>query len=328
MSGSPVIFDLRSKRVFVAGHAGMVGSAIVRRLARENCDIVFAARRDLDLRQSHEVDRYMAQARPDAVFVAAGRVGGISANSAFPADFIADNLAIALNIIRAAHRHEVKKLVYLGSSCIYPRLAPQPMTPDMLLFGPLEPTNQWYAVAKIAGIKLCQAYRSQYGADFVSVMPSNLYGPGDNYHPENSHVPAALVLRFHEAKLIGAPSVSVWGTGSPRREFLAVDDLADACVFVMKCYSAPQFLNVGTGEDIAIADFARLVADVVGYRGKIDFDTSRPDGMPRRLLDVSPINALGWRATTPLRDGLRQMYADFVNRYGAIRAGAEKLPSH
>ena len=328
MSGSPVIFDLRGKRVFVAGHAGMVGSAIVRRLGRENCDIVFAARRDLDLRQSHEVDRYMAQARPDAVFVAAGRVGGISANSAFPADFIADNLAIALNIIRAAHRYDVKKLVYLGSSCIYPRLAPQPMTPDMLLFGPLEPTNQWYAVAKIAGIKLCQAYRSQYGADFVSVMPSNLYGPGDNYHPENSHVPAALVLRFHEAKLIGAPSVSVWGTGSPRREFLAVDDLADACVFVMKCYSKPQFLNVGTGEDITIADFARLVADVVGYRGKIDFDTSRPDGMPRRLLDVSPINALGWRATTPLRDGLRQMYADFVNRYGAIRAEAEKLPSH
>ena len=328
MSGSPVIFDLRGKRIFVTGHAGMVGSAIVRRLAGENCDVVFAARRDLDLRQSHEVDRYMAQARPDAVFVAAGKVGGIGANSAFPADFIADNLAIGLNTIRAAHRYDVKKLVYLGSSCIYPRLAPQPMTPDMLLSGPLEPTNQWYAVAKIASIKLCEAYRSQHGADFVSVMPTNIYGPGDNYHPENSHVPAALVRRIHEAKLSGATSVSVWGTGSPRREFLTVDDLADACVFVMKCYSEPQFLNVGTGEDITIADFARLVADVVGYRGPIDFDTSRPDGTPRKLLDVSPINALGWRATTPLRDGLQQMYADFLKRYGAIRAEAEKQPSH
>ena len=204
MSGSPVIFDLRGKRVFVAGHAGMVGSAIVRRLEREDCDIVFAARRDLDLRQSDEVDRFMAQAKPDAVFVAAGKVGGIRANSTFPADFIADNLAIALNTIRAAHRCGVKKLVYLGSSCIYPRLAPQPMTPDMLLTGPLEPTNQWYAIAKIAGIKLCEAYRLQHGADFVSVMPTNLYGPGDNYHPEDSHVPAALMRRFHEAKINGA----------------------------------------------------------------------------------------------------------------------------
>jgi len=328
MSGSPVIFDLRGKRIFVTGHAGMVGSAIVRRLERENCDILFAARRDLDLRQSGEVDRYMAQARPDAVFVAAGKVGGMSANSAFPADFIADNLAIGLNTIRAAHRYDVKKLVYLGSSCIYPRLAPQPMTPDLLLSGPLEPTNQWYAIAKIAGVKLCEAYRLQYGADFAAVMPTNVYGPGDNYHPENSHVPAALVRRFHEAKLGGAARVTVWGTGSPRREFLAVDDLADACVFVMKCYSEAQFLNVGTGEDMTIADFARLVADVVGYRGRIEFDTSRPDGAPRKLLDVSPINALGWRATTPLRDGLQYMYADFVKRYGAIRAEAEQLPSH
>ena len=328
MNGAPVIFDLRGKRIFVAGHAGMAGSAIMRRLERENCDIIFATRRDLDLRQSDEVDRFMAQAKPDAVFVAAGKVGGIGANSTYPADFIADNLAIALNTIRAAHRRGVKKLVYLGSSCIYPRLAPQPMSPDMLLSGPLEPTNQWYAVAKIAGIKMCEAYRLQHGADFVSVMPTNLYGPGDNYHPVDSHVPAALVRRFHEAKINGDASVAVWGTGSPRREFLAVDDLADACVFVMKSYSDPQFLNIGTGEDITIAEFARLVADVVGYRGKIVFDTSRPDGAPRKLLDVSRINALGWRATIPLREGLQRMYADFLKRYDDIRADAEKQPTH
>ncbi len=328
MNGAPVIFDLRGKRIFVAGHAGMAGSAIMRRLERENCDIIFATRGDLDLRQSDEVDRFMAQAKPDAVFVAAGKVGGIGANSAYPADFIADNLAIALNTIRAAHRRGVKKLVYLGSSCIYPRLAPQPMSPDMLLSGPLEPTNQWYAVAKIAGIKMCEAYRLQHGADFVSVMPTNLYGPGDNYHPVDSHVPAALVRRFHEAKINGDLSVAVWGTGSPRREFLAADDLADACVFVMKSYSDLQFLNVGAGEDITIAEFARLVADVVGYRGKIAFDTSRPDGAPRKLLDVSRINALGWRATIPLREGLQRMYADFLKRYDDIRADAEKQPTH
>jgi GDP-L-fucose synthase len=328
MSGSPVIFELGGKRVFVTGHAGMVGAALVRRLERENCDIVYAARRDLDLRQSDEVDRFMAQAKPDAVFVAAGKVGGISANSASPADFIADNLAIALNTIRAAHRYGVKKLLYLGSSCIYPRLAPQPMTPDMLLSGPLEPTNQWYAVAKIAGIKLCEAHRLQHKADFVSVMPTNLYGPGDNYHPQDSHVPAALVRRFHEAKISGVPSVAVWGTGAPRREFLAVDDLADACVFVMKCYSDLEFLNIGTGEDITIADFARLIADVVGYRGKIEFDTSRPDGAPRKLLDVARIKALGWRATIALREGLERMYADFQARYDAIRAETDQTFSH
>lgn len=327
MSSVPVIFDLRGKRVFVAGHAGMVGSAIVRRLEREDCDIVFAARRDLDLRQSAEVDRFMAQAKPDAVFVAAGKVGGIRANGTYPADFLADNLAIALNTIDAAHRHGVKKLVYLGSSCIYPRLAVQPMSPDMLLTAPIEPTNQWYAVAKIAGIKLCEAYRRQHGADFVSVMPTNIYGAGDNYHPEDSHVPAALIRRFHEAKIGGKASVSVWGTGTPRREFLAADDLADACVFVMKYYSDLQFINIGTGEDITIAEFARMVADVVGYRGNIVFDTSRPDGAPRKLLDVSPINALGWRATTPLRDGLQRMYADFQARYDAIRE-KEQQPSH
>ena len=328
MSGTPVIFDLGGKRVFVAGHAGMAGSAIVRRLEREDCDIVFAARADLDLRQSDKVDRFMAQAKPDAVFVAAGKVGGIRANSTFPADFIDDNLAIARNVIHAAHRNEVKKLVYLGSSCIYPRLAPQPMSPDMLLSGPLEPTNQWYAIAKIAGVKLCEAYRQQYGADFVAVMPTNLYGRGDNYHPEDSHVPAALMRRFHEAKVNGKPSVSVWGSGTPRREFLDADDFADACVFVMKCYSDPQFINIGTGEDTSIAEFANLIAEVVGYRGRIDFDRSRPDGAPRKLLDVSRINALGWRATTPLREGLQHMYADFQTRYATILAQTEKQPSH
>jgi GDP-L-fucose synthase len=327
MNESPVIFELRGKRVFVTGHAGMVGSAIVRRLERENCQLVVAARRDLDLRQSHEVDRFMRQTRPDAVFVCAGKVGGIAANSAYPVEFIADNIAIALNTIRAAYDIGVGKLVYLGSSCIYPRLAPQPMAPEMLLSGPLEPTNQWYAVAKIAGIKLCEAYRLQHGADFVSVMPTNLYGPGDNYHPEESHVPAALMRRFHEAKLNGAAGVTVWGSGKPRREFLAVDDLADACIFVMKSYSDLQFLNIGTGEDVTIAEFARLIADVVGYRGKIEFDPSRPDGTPRKLLDVSHINALGWRAKTPLRQGIELMYADFQKRYGAIRAETEKQPS-
>ena len=319
---APVLFELRGRRVYVAGHGGMVGAAIVRRLEREQCTIITAPRRELDLRHSEAVERFLAQARPDAVFVAAGKVGGIGANSVFPADFIADNLAIACNSIQAAYRCGVQKLVYLGSSCIYPRLAPQPMMPDMLLSGPLEPTNQWYAVAKIAGIKLCEAYRLQHGADFVSVMPTNLYGPGDNYDPQHSHVPAALLRRFHEAKIAGNPSVSVWGTGTPRREFLAVDDLADACVFVMKCYSDLQFLNVGTGEDITIGGFARLIADVVGFRGKIEFDTSRPDGAPQKLLDVSAINALGWRAHTPLREGLRRMYADFLAHYPEFRRQA------
>ena len=320
---APILFDLRGRRVYVAGHAGMAGAAIVRRLEREQCKIITATRHELDLRHSEAVERFMTQAKPDAVIVAAGKVGGILANSAFPADFIADNLAIACNTIGAAHRCGVRKLLYLGSSCIYPRLALQPMAPEMLLSGPLEPTNQWYAVAKIAGIKLCEAYRLQHGAGFISLMPTNLYGPGDNYHPQDSHVPAALLRRFHEAKLVGGESVTVWGTGTPRREFLAVDDLADACVFVMKFYSDLQFLNVGSGEDITIADFARLIADVVGFRGKIEFDASRPDGAPQKLLDVSRINALGWRAQTPLRDGLQRMYADFLARYPELRQRAE-----
>lgn len=325
---APVIFELRGKRTYVAGHTGMVGAAIVRRLEQENCNIICATRRELDLRQSEAVESFMARTKPDAVFVAAGKVGGIRANNAFPSEFIADNLGIALNTIHAAYRSGVRKLVYLGSSCIYPRLAPQPMSPEMLLSGPLEPTNQWYAVAKIAGIKLCEAYRLQHGADFVSVMPTNVYGPGDNYHPQDSHVPAALIRRFHEAKINGNRSVAVWGTGTARREFLAVDDLADACVFVIKRYSDLQFLNVGTGEDITIVDFARLIAEVVGFRGKIEFDPSRPDGAPRKLLDVSAINALGWRAQTSLKQGLHRMYADFVAHYPAIRSETEGTLPH
>jgi GDP-L-fucose synthase len=314
MSPPSAQFELLHKRVYVAGHTGMVGSAIVRRLGSEGCEILTLERRDLDLRRSEQVDRWMPEAKPDAVFLAAGKVGGIHANSTYPADFIADNLAIELNVIRSAYEMGVQKLLFLGSSCIFPRLAPQPMTEEMLLTGPLEPTNQWYAIAKIAGIKLCEAYRLQHGADFISVMPTNLYGPGDNYHPQDSHVPAALISRFHAAKLAGEPHVSVWGTGTPRREFLAVDDLADACVFLMKHYSDAGFVNIGSGEEITIADFARLVAEVVGYQGRIIFDSSRPDGMPRKRLDISKLTTLGWRPKTPLRDGLRQMYADFLAR--------------
>jgi GDP-L-fucose synthase len=295
----------------------MVGSAIVRRLGAEGCEILTAKRPDVDLREDGQVDAWMAHYRPEVVFLAAGRVGGIFANSTYPADFIADNLAIALNVIRRSYRAGVQKLLFLGSSCIFPRLAPQPMTEEMLLSGPLEPTNEWYAIAKIAGIKLCEAYRRQHGADFISVMPTNLYGPGDNYHPQNSHVPAALIRRFHEAKVANEPTVTVWGSGAPRREFLAVDDLADACVFVMKRYSGTGFLNIGSGQEVTIADFARLVAEVVGYRGDIAFDRSRPDGMPRKLLDVSKLTKLGWRAKIPLQEGLRQMYADFLARYAA-----------
>jgi GDP-L-fucose synthase len=287
----------------------------VRRLAAERCEVLTADHAAVDLADQQQTGQWLAHNKPDAVFLAAARVGGIRANSTYPAAFIADNLAIALNVIRGAHASGVKKLLFLGSSCIYPKLAPQPMSEEQLLTGPLEPTNQWYAVAKIAGIKLCQAYRRQFGADFISVMPTNLYGPGDNYHPEDSHVPAALIRRFHEAKVSGAPSALVWGTGTPRREFLAADDLADACVFVMKHYSDDGFLNIGTGEDVTIADFARMVAAVVGYGGRIAFDPSRPDGTPRKLLDVSKLAALGWRASTPLGEGLKAAYADFVRHF-------------
>ena len=324
---SPLVpFELRGRRVFVAGHRGMVGAAIARRLASEDCELLTADRKRLDLTRQSEVEHWFGDNRPDAVFLAAARVGGIHANDVYPADFIVDNLQIELNVMRSAFAAQVKKLVFLGSSCIYPKLAPQPMTEDMLLSGPLEPTNQWYAVAKIAGIKLAQAYRRQHGADFVSVMPTNLYGPGDNYHPQDGHVPAALIRRFHEAKVAKSPSVTVWGTGTPRREFLAVDDLADACVFVMKHYSGDEFLNVGTGEDITIAEFARLVAEVVGYGGALSFDTSRPDGTPQKLLDVSKLSALGWRANTPLRGGLKLTYADFLAGGGRMGSRTADRP--
>jgi GDP-L-fucose synthase len=311
-----VPFELRGRRIFVAGHRGMVGAAIARRLAVENCEVLTADRARLDLTRQSAVEAWFSGNKPDAVFLAAAKVGGIHANNAYPADFIVDNLQIELNVLRGAFVAQVKKLLFLGSSCIYPKLAPQPMTEDMLLSGPLEPTNQWYAVAKIAGIKLAEAYRRQHGVDFVSVMPTNLYGPGDNYHPQDSHVPAALIRRFHEAKVARSPGVTVWGTGTPRREFLAVDDLADACVFVMKHYSDDAFVNVGTGEDVTIADFARLVAEVVGYTGALSFDTSRPDGAPQKLLDVSKLSALGWRAQTLLRVGLAAAYVDFLANGG------------
>lgn len=315
----PLLADMKGKRAFVAGHQGLVGSAIARRLAREGCEILVAGRRELDLANQLATENWLHSHKPDFLFLAAGRVGGIHANSKYPADFIADNLAIALSVIRGSVATGVKKLLFLGSSCIYPRLAPQPMTEDLLLTGPPEPTNEWYAVAKIAGIKLCQAYRRQHGADFISVMPTNLYGPGDNYHPQNSHVPAALIRRFHEAKLTRAPEVVVWGTGAPRREFMAVDDLADACVHVMKHYSDEEILNVGTGTDIPIGEFARMVAEIVEYKGAIVFDRSKPDGPPQKLLDVSKLAALGWHAETPLRDGIRAAYADFLGGGGRSR---------
>ena len=309
---APLRFDLKGKRVYVAGHKGMAGSAIVRRLASEDCEIITADRQTLDLTDQSATERFLTQTRPDAVFLGAGQVGGIHANDTYPADFIADNLAIGLNVIRGAYRAGVGKLLALGSSCIYPKFAAQPMKEEALLTGPLEPTNEWYAIAKIAAIKLCEAYRKQHGADFISVMPTNLYGPGDNYHPQNSHVPAALIRRFDEAKLANAPSVEVWGTGTPRREFLSSDDLADACVFVMKYYSDQGFLNVGTGQDVTIAEFAELVRDIVGYKGCIVYDTTRPDGPPQKLLDVSKLKALGWSPKISLREGLAAAYADFT----------------
>ena len=297
-----------------------MGSAIVRRLSKERCQILAADRLALDLTNQKATEDWLAQMRPDAIFLAAGLVGGIYANNTYPADFIAINLAIALNVIRGAHMVGVKKLLALGSSCIYPKFAPQPMSENALLTGPLEPTNEAYAVAKIAAIKLCEAYRKQHGCDFISVMPSNLYGLNDNYHPENSHVPAALIRRFNEAKLANASSVTVWGSGKPRREFLFSEDAADACIFVMKHYSQPGFLNIGTGNDVTIREFAELVAEVVGYTGTIVYDASRPDGTPQKLLDVSKINELGWTAKTSLRDGLMRAYADFLETGGRIAA--------
>jgi GDP-L-fucose synthase len=308
-------FELKGKTVFVAGHRGMVGSALVRRLAQEGVEPLTVGRSEVDLRDQAAVTRWFAGNRPQAVFLSAAKVGGIVANDTLRGEFLYDNLMIAANVIHAAHVHGAEKLMFLGSSCIYPRLAPQPLREDSMLTGALEPTNEPYAIAKIAGIKMVEAYRSQYGADFISVMPTNLYGPGDNYHPEYSHVVAALIRRFHEAKVSGVADVVVWGTGTPRREFLYVDDLADACVHLMRNYSGGELVNIGTGEDITIAEFARVVAATIGYTGAIRFDPSRPDGTPRKWLDVSRLTQLGWRSRTSLEEGIKLAYAAYLNEH-------------
>jgi GDP-L-fucose synthase len=305
-------FELKGKTVFVAGHRGMVGAALVGRLAQEDIELQTVARSEVDLRDQAAVFDWFASKRPQVVFLAAAKVGGIVANDTLRGEFLYENLIIAANVIHAAYLHGAEKLMFLGSSCIYPRLAPQPLREDSVLTGPLEPTNEPYAIAKIAGIKLAEAYRSQYGSDFISVMPTNLYGPGDNYHPEYSHVVAALIRRFHEAKLSRASNVVVWGTGTPLREFLYVEDLADACIYLMKNYSSDQLINIGTGEDISIAEFTRVVATVVGYAGEVSFDPSRPDGTPRKWLDVSRLTGLGWHARTPLKDGIKLAYQAYL----------------
>jgi GDP-L-fucose synthase len=306
-------FELKGKKVFVAGHRGMVGGALVRRLATEGVELQTVARSEVDLRDQAAVSEWFAKNRPQAVFLAAAKVGGIVANNTLRAEFIYDNLILATNVIHAAHRNGVEKLMFLGSSCIYPKLAAQPLREDSMLTGPLEQTNEPYAIAKIAGIKLVEAYRSQYGSDFINVMPTNLYGPGDNYHPEYSHVVAALIRRFHEAKVSGASNVVVWGTGTPRREFLFVDDLADACIHLMKTYSSDELVNIGTGKDITIAEFARVVAGAAGYTGTISYDPSRPDGTPQKLLDVERLAKLGWRARTSLTDGIKLAYQAYLS---------------
>lgn len=298
----------RHARIYVAGHRGMVGSAIVRALTARGYDnLIVRTSRELDLRDLGQVAAFFAETRPEYVFLAAAKVGGILANSTFPADFIYDNLAIQTNVIHQAHVHGARKLLLLGSSCIYPRDSPQPMQEAYLLTGPLEPTNEWYAVAKIAGIKMCQAYRRQYGCDFIAAMPTNLYGPNDNFDLQNSHVLAALLRRFHEAREQGNEPM-LWGSGTPMREFLHVDDCAEACLFLMEHYSDPLIMNVGTGQEISIGELATLVAQVVGYRGKIRWDRTKPDGMPRKLMDSGRINSLGWKPVISLPDGLRRTY--------------------
>ena len=309
----------KESKIFVAGHRGLVGSAILRKLRSLGYrNLITRTRDELDLRDQAAVDRFFEAERPEDVFLSAAKVGGILANSTYPADFIRDNLQIQTNVIDAAYRSGSKKLLFLGSSCIYPKHAPQPMKEEHLLTGPLEPTNEWYAVAKIAGIKMAQAYRRQYGFNTISLMPTNLYGPGDNFDLETSHVIPALIRKFHEAKERGEPRVVVWGTGKPRREFLHVDDLADATVFLMQRYDGEAFVNVGVGQDISIRDLAELIREVVGFEGEIRFDTSKPDGTPRKLLDVSKLNALGWQARISLRDGLQQTYRWYLDQ-GKVR---------
>jgi GDP-L-fucose synthase len=305
---------LAGKRVWVAGHSGMVGSAIVRRLAYENVTLLSATHGDLDLRRQAETEAWVARYRPEVIFLAAARVGGIHANATYPGQFLYDNLMIQANVVEAARLHDTEKVMILGSSCIYPRLAPQPMPEECLLTGPLETTNEWYAIAKIAGLKLGQAYRRQYGMRVITVMPTNLYGPNDNYHSENSHVVAAFLRRFHEAKFRGASEVTIWGTGAPRREFLHVDDLADACVFLMRVWDDERSVNIGSGDEVSIAELAEMIADTVGWKGRLIFDTSKPDGTPRKLLDTRRLSSLGWRPSIGLRTGLAQVYQDFCRR--------------
>jgi GDP-L-fucose synthase len=309
---SEILYPLGGKRVWVAGHRGMVGSAIVRRLQREKCEILVSDRRSVDLRDQQATRAWVKEHRPQAVFMAAAKVGGILANDTAPADFLYDNLMIEANVVEAAARYEVEKLLFLGSSCIYPKLAPQPIPEEALLSGPLEPTNQWYAIAKIAGIKLCESYRRQYGHDFISAMPTNLYGVGDNFELNSSHVLPALLSKAHFAKVSGATTLDVWGTGEPRREFLFADDCADALVFLMTRYSGDQHVNVGSGEDLTISELAQLVCDVVGFKGELRFDTTKPDGTPRKLMSADRLRAMGWAPSTSLRDGVERTYRWFV----------------
>ncbi|WP_027187357.1 GDP-L-fucose synthase [Desulfovibrio cuneatus] len=302
-------------KVYVAGHRGLVGSAISRALHAQGITaIITRTSKELDLRNQQNVANFFAKEQPEYVFLAAAKVGGIHANNTYPADFIRDNLQMQTNVIDAAWKNGCKKLLFLGSSCIYPKLCPQPIKEEYLLTGPLEPTNEWYALAKIAGIKMCQAYRAQYGFDAISAMPTNLYGPGDNYHPENSHVIPALIRRFHEAKQAGKSEVVIWGTGTPRREFLYVDDLAEALVFLMQQYSGAEHVNVGCGQDLTIKELAGMVAHAVGFAGAITADATKPDGTPQKLLDISRITALGWQPRTPLEVGLVTAYADFCQK--------------
>ncbi len=304
---------LKGARVWIAGERGMVGSELVRRLEGEECEVIGAGRAELDLRRQADVEAWMAEKKPDVVFVAAARVGGILANDTRPADFLVDNLQIETNVISSAWRIGVKKLIFLASSCIYPKHAAQPIGEDALLTGPLEPTNEWYAIAKIAGVKLCQAYRKQHGCDFISAMPTNLFGPGDNFDLHSSHMAAALIRKCHDAKIAGEKTVEIWGTGTPRRELLYVDDAADALVFLARHYSGEVCLNVGRGEDISIADYARLVAEVVGFEGEFSFDRTKPDGTPRKLLDVTRLADLGWRSKFDTREGLERTYRWFLD---------------
>jgi GDP-L-fucose synthase len=316
-STSASVVDLDGKRVWVAGERGMVGSALTRRLAREGADLLSIRHGALDLRRQAETEAWISTHRPELIFVAAARVGGILANSTYPGQFLYDNLMIQSNVVEAARRVGVGKIMLLGSSCIYPRMAPQPMQETCLLSGPLEETNQWYAIAKIAGVKLAQAYRREYGMNLITAMPTNLYGPNDNYDLNNGHVVAALLRRIHEAKIANADQVVIWGTGTPRREFLHVDDLADACVFLMKNWDAAEPVNVGSGQEVTIIEFAKLVAEIVDWRGQFKFDPNKPDGTPRKLVDTSRLSALGWKPSIDLKKGLSSAYEDFTKRWDA-----------